>query len=114
RAMGDEMAALTAIGLTPDQFQTVFALQAEAEERARAALPLEPLAVADREDEIMDWLQDQGLDDGWKLAPTLVAAGLDLDWLEQTAQMLEPDTLAPVLRWISSGLTATGLLDQLG
>jgi signal transduction histidine kinase len=100
-------------GLSPDQLQTIFALQAQVVEAARDNPPLDPLSVADREDEITDWLQDQGFDDGWKLAPTLVGAGLDLAWLEQAAQEVGPNALAPGLRWISCSLTASSLLAQL-
>jgi len=112
-AMRDGISALTGSGLSPDQFQTVFALQTEVVETARDNPPLDPLAVTDREDEITDWLQDQGLGDGWKLAPTLVAGGLDLDWLERTARMVGPAALGPALGWITSSLTASSLLNQL-
>ena len=113
-AMRDGIAALASSGLSPDQFQTVIALQAQVLEMSRDNPPLDPLAVSDREDEITDWLQDQGLDDGWKLAPTFVAEGLDIDWLERTAHMVVPVALAPTLRWIASSLAAKSLLDQLG
>jgi signal transduction histidine kinase len=112
-AMRDEISALAGSGLSPDQLQTVLALRAEVVETAGDNSRLDPLTVADREDAITDWLQDQGLDDGWKLAPTLVAGGLDLDWLEHTAQMVGPAALAPALWWITSSLTASSLLDQL-
>ncbi len=112
-AMRDGISALTGSGLSPDQLQTIFALETAVEERTRYNPPLDPLAVTDREDEITDWLQDRGLDDGWKLAPTLVAGGLDLDWLERMAQMVGPAALAPALQWITSSLTASTLLDQL-
>lgn len=112
-AMRDGISALAASGLSPDQFQTVFDLETEAEGMAQDTLPLDPLAVADREDEIADWLRHQGLDDGWKLAPTLVARGLDLEWLEHTAQTVGSAALSPVLQWITSRLAATDLLDQL-
>ncbi len=112
-AMRDGISALTSSQLSPDQFQTVFVLQAEAEERAQNAPRLDPLAVTDREDEITDWLSDHGLDNGWTLAPTLVAGGLDVDWLQHATQVLGPAPLEPVLQWITSSLTATGLLDQL-
>lgn len=112
-AMRDGISALTRSGLSPDQLQTVCALQTEVAETAGDNPPLDPLAATDREDEITDWLQDRGLDDGWTLAPTLVAGGLGLDWLERTARMVGPAALAPALRWITSGLAATSLLHQL-
>jgi signal transduction histidine kinase len=100
-------------GLTPDQLQAIFALRVQAGEAARDNPFLDPLSVADREDEITDWLRDRGMDDGWKLAPTLVGAGLDLAWMEKAARDVGPNALAPGLRWISYSLTASHLLDQL-
>ena len=112
-AMRDGVSALTGSGLSPEQVQAAFALQTEVVDTARGTPPLDPLAVTDREDEITDWLQDQGLVDGWKLAPTLVAGGLDVDWLEHAAQRVGLAALGPALQWITSSLMASSLLDQL-
>ena len=100
-------------GLSRDQLQTIFALQAQVIGGARNSPALDPLGVADREDEITDWLQDQGFHDGWKLAPTLAAGGVDLASLDGAAQELGPNALSPGLRWIACSLNASSLLDQL-
>ena len=47
-----------------------------------------------------DWLDDHGLDDGWQLAPALVAAGLDIAWLEQVEACVEAAALAESVRWL--------------
>jgi len=36
-----------------------------------------PLEASDSEDAIADWLEDHGCNEGWLLAPTFVAAGLE-------------------------------------
>jgi signal transduction histidine kinase len=112
-AMQESLRYLGGGNLSPDQIQAIFSLQTEAVGAARAHAPLDPLTASDREDEITDWLQDQGLDDGWKLAPTLLAAGFDVVWLEHAAQTLGPNAFAPALRWITWNLTASSLLDEL-
>ena len=38
---------------------------------------------ATREDQLAAWLEARGADRGWELAPTLVSAGLDADWLAE-------------------------------
>ncbi|HEX8919068.1 MAG TPA: ATP-binding protein, partial [Chloroflexota bacterium] len=100
-------------GLSPDQLETIFALQTSVTAVERDNRSFDPLDVSDREDEIMDWLRVRGLDDAWKLAPSLVNAGLDIAWLDSVEQNLGPNALSPGLRWISCGLTASSLLEQL-
>jgi signal transduction histidine kinase len=39
------------------------------------------LAQSKKEDQIIDWLELQGVNDGWKLAPDLVSLGADIDKL---------------------------------
>jgi signal transduction histidine kinase len=50
--------------------------------RARSPGPggpgLDPMALADREDELSDWLADHDVADGWLIAPPLASAGVDV------------------------------------
>src|SRR5438270_11770054 len=55
-SMQEGLRELAGTGLSPDQLQTIFALQRRATEVARDGQPLDPLSVSDREDVIADWL----------------------------------------------------------
>lgn len=112
-AMREGLQELAGGHLSADQLHAIFAFHQQVTELGRDKPALDPLAAADREDEITDWLQHRRIDDGWKLAPTLTAAGVDLAWLEQAARDLGPTALAPGLRWICCSLVASSLLDQL-
>jgi signal transduction histidine kinase len=99
---------------TPDRIQLLAALQQEIETRSRCAPQLDPLTQSDREDELAQWLQRRGIARGWKLAPTLVAAGLNAECLQQVATAdISTDTLAPALNWIETTLSAAGLVQQV-
>ena len=80
--------------------ETLIKLQEAAVKRVPTAQALPPLEASDREDAITDWLESHGLDDGWQLAPTLVAAGLDIAWLEHVAASVEAAALAEAVRWL--------------
>ena len=45
----------------------------------------DPLALADREDELTDWLADHDVTEDWLVAPALAAAGADVAWCERVA-----------------------------
>ncbi len=45
----------------------------------------DPIAQAEQEDEIIDWLRSHGVSDGWNLASDLVNAGLSIDKLNDIA-----------------------------
>lgn len=112
-AMREGLQDLAGSGLSPDQLHAILTLRIQVVEEARDAPALDALSAADREDEITDWLADRAVDDGWKLAPTLVGAGFDLARLEDLANDMGADALAPGLRWVTSNLTALSLLDQV-
>ena len=80
--------------------ETLIKLQDAAVKRVPTAQALPPLEASDTEDAIADWLDSHGLDDGWQLAPTLVAAGLDIAWLERVAASVEAAALADAVRWL--------------
>ncbi|MGY1694356.1 ATP-binding protein [Geodermatophilus sp. SYSU D00814] len=100
---------LTAAAVTDEQFTRLDALRRELEGRPA----LGPIDLADREDELADWLSEHGVARDWVLAPTLAGAGADVAWAEQLAEALGADRLEPGLDWVASTLTATGLLAEV-
>jgi signal transduction histidine kinase len=45
----------------------------------------DPIAQAEQEDEIIDWLKSHGVNDGWNLASDLVNSGINIDKLNDIA-----------------------------
>ncbi len=93
--------------------ETLIRLQEEAAERVPKALALSPLEASDREDAVADWLEDHGCRDGWDLAPTFVAAGLDVTWLDHVEATVDPDTLGSALRWLNYTVDTELLMNEI-
>jgi signal transduction histidine kinase len=93
--------------------ETLIRLQEEAAERVPKALALAPMEASDREDEMSDWLDDHSVRDGWDLAPTFVAAGLDVAWLEHVSITVEPEILESALRWLNYTVETELLMNEI-
>src|SRR5262249_7307182 len=70
--------------------------------------PVDALDAADAEDDLRDRMEDLGVEDAWRIAEPLAAAGVDADWLERVAAIAGPATGA-ALAWGAATLTARGL-----
>jgi len=92
------------------QFTALDNLRAEIESGAAA---LDPLAMADQEEELSAWLAAHGVAGEWMIAPPLAAAGVDLDWCERAAAVLPGPALRPGLEWVASTLSAATLLAEV-
>ena len=99
--------------MTPVQLEFLADLQCEVVKRAKTAIRLDPLTQSDREDEVTDWLDAHDVSDGWKLASTLVSAGLDTTWLDTVAAKVPTECLNDALTWISTALTGVGVLSEV-
>lgn len=97
---------------TPAEQEALEALRHRAHE-CRRAVPLDPLTQSDREDELTSWLEDQGVEDAWKFAPSLVSAGLDRAEVETLVSGVEPGHLGKAMAWVTSALELTSLIDQI-
>ena len=93
--------------------ETLIRLQEEAAERVPKALALAPLEASDREDTITDWLDDHGVRDGWDMAPTFVAAGLDAGWLDHVSMTVDPEVLDGALRWLNYTVETELLMNEI-
>jgi signal transduction histidine kinase len=92
------------------QFVALDALRREAEPQSASS---EPLAVADREDALSDWLEGHGVERGWLIAPTFAAAGIDVAWCERAAALLDGGPLEAGLEWVASSLSTATLLSEV-
>ena len=66
-----------------------------------------------REDEIADWLEDQGVGDGYEIAENFVEFGLTIDDVESIGEILEGKHLAPVFHWLNNVLTTERLVNDI-
>ena len=93
--------------------ETLIQLQEEAADRVPKAQALSPLEASDREDAIADWLEDHGCRESWDLAPTFVAAGLDVAWLDHVEATVDRGTLEAALRWLNYTVDTELLMNEI-
>ena len=77
------------------------------------AVAADPLAMADQEAALSDWLADHGVESAWVLASPLAAAGVDLPWCERAAAVLGEAALEPGLEWVASTLSVATLVSEV-
>jgi signal transduction histidine kinase len=99
--------------LTPIQLSWLAEVEHTAIERARQVPPLDTLTQSDWEETLTTWLDEHGVTDGWKLAATLVEAGLDTPYLDAIAEHVETEALTAVLTWLEARLATVKLLDEI-
>ncbi len=88
-------------------------LQEQAADQVAKAPTLTPLEASDREDGLTEWLDDHGVVDGWELAPTLVQAGFDEDWLERVLGTVGEANLNSAVRWLDYTVETELLMNEI-
>ena len=96
--------------LSPEQFIAIDTLRREL---GPATATVSPLALADREEALADWLEAHGVTAAWDIAPALAAAGADIGWCERASQILAGGRLEPGLGWVASTLSSAVLLSEV-
>ncbi len=74
---------------------------------------LDALTESDKEEQISSWLGTHGVADSWKLAQTLVSAGLDTVHLDTIRNNLPSDSLPDMLSWLDARLSSEVLLKEI-
>jgi signal transduction histidine kinase len=115
--LGDTCQALLAAlvrlaerSLLAEQFVAIDALRREIDPSTASS---DPLAVADLEEALSDWLARHEVENSWHIAPALAAAGVDVRWCERAAEILHGDTLEPGLEWVAGTLSTQALLSEM-
>ena len=92
--------------LSDHQKEMLLDMQGKAEPPA-----LDPLALSEREDTLVDWMDARGVPESCALAGALAEGGLTEEALETLAAHLpDPAALAASLAWLGSSLEAMALL----
>jgi signal transduction histidine kinase len=101
---------LAAHDISADQFARI-------DELRRALRPsesgMDPLAAADCEDELSDWLSLHGVEEEWLLAPALAAAGIDTAWCDEVAAIAGSAAIPSAIEWVAHSLTVNALLSEV-
>jgi len=93
--------------ISPEEFAELDALRSELQ-----PADWDPLARADREQELVTWLNRNRVARAWIIAPQLAAAGVDLAWCARAATILEGSALEPGLEWVASTFSVATLLSE--
>jgi signal transduction histidine kinase len=109
----DVLASFVEAGVERAGAEKLVALQREAAARAAAAEDRSTVDAADAEDEMLDRLEDLGVDEAWRLAEVLAAADLDDAWLTAVRDAAGPGALSKALAWVAATLSARGLAEEL-
>jgi signal transduction histidine kinase len=88
-------------------------LQEEAVKRVALAPELTPMQTSDAEDTLGDWLEAHDITGAWDIAPTLVAGGIDPEWMEQMAATVGADNLESAVRWITYTLDTELMMSEI-
>jgi signal transduction histidine kinase len=100
---------LGAAGLSTEQLAVVHGLEASAIETVTTARS--PMARADREDAIAEWLEELGID--VDLSEALADSALELPQLEDAAKALTAPQLQVAIEYVAATVTVNRLTDEM-
>jgi signal transduction histidine kinase len=107
------MAHFVEVGIERSEAAGLVALQQEAIARGAAAAALDTLDAADAEDALLARLEALDVEEPWRLAEPLAAAGLDQAWLDRVAELGGPAATSTAFQWVAATLTARRLAAEL-
>ncbi|HEY6594340.1 MAG TPA: ATP-binding protein [Asanoa sp.] len=99
--------------LDGSRLRNLVELQEEAAKRAATAPELSPIATSDAEDALADWLDERDIAGAWDIAPTLVAGGVDPDWLQKVGDTVGADYLEGAVRWLAYTIDTEMLMTEI-
>jgi signal transduction histidine kinase len=111
--MRHKLALLASAEIDRASLARLVEIQEEVVAKVAKTARLSPLEEADREDELLDWLDGHGVPDGWEVAPVLAQGGVDLTCLEAIAASLDPDLVASGIRWMGYTVETEQLMAEI-
>jgi signal transduction histidine kinase len=110
--MRNKLAMIADGRLDGRRLRALVGLQEDAVKRAASAPKLTPLQTSDAEDAVADWLDDHDIV-GTDTAATLVAGGIDVEWLDEIANAVGSENLEPAVRWLTYTVDTEMLMSEI-
>jgi signal transduction histidine kinase len=102
------------LNLDDSQLESLLTLDSLAQQRAKEPADMDSLKRSDREYEVETWLEEQGIENAWEVAPTLVNLGYDCDALNTLVVSFTHSQFCAVICWLSDTHTIYSLLEEIG
>jgi signal transduction histidine kinase len=102
------------LNLSDSQLESLLRLDELAQQRAKQPADMDSLARSDREQELETWLDGQGVENAWAVAPTLVSLGYDNEALNTLVANFTADPFCAVIDWLNDTYTIYSLLEEIG
>jgi signal transduction histidine kinase len=99
-------------GIEREEAEELVALHQQALDGAAAETALGTLDAADAEEALLERLERLDVNEPWRIAEPLAAAGVDEAWLERVSELAGSAT-DDALRWVAASLTARELAAEL-
>ena len=106
-------AELSMTGSDQDLWSSIKMWDQEIQRRSAEQTVISPLEASDREQEMLDWFDGHGIDDGWNMGPMLVEAGFRREDLEEIAASLPERALGGAIGWLCRCYTARDLAEAV-
>ena len=100
---------LTRVGIDHQLWGSLVEWDRILQNRSSEATNFTTLELSNHEGELLDWLDDHGVEDGWDFSGTLAVAGIQPDDLEKIAATAPKDTLGEAIKWLTKSFTAQDL-----
>ena len=98
--------------LEHEHWDRLIALIGEVLKNPSAGKQYHSIEQSDSEDVLAAWLREGGVTDAWKMAPTLVGAGLEMSALISLRDLLPKNAFGDAVRWIALQNKLKTLLDD--
>ena len=90
------------------------ALERHARDGTSSSTDLDPLARADAEAAMEEWLDRKGVPEAWEIAPALVDQNVHLPMLDRLAAIIDGEPLSAALTWLAQSHGINVLLREIG
>jgi C4-dicarboxylate-specific signal transduction histidine kinase len=110
--MHELTAKFSRIPMSQDQKQCMFNLQEHALATKQPVL-MNSLEQSDAEEALAEWMERANIENAWKMAPTLVAVGIDAEELECARDQFPGASFSDALSWLDALVSSMQLVGTI-